>query len=285
MRINESDARRVTYGNPSLPSLIIDGDLKSEEALSYEEAYEEYLSHIQTALQIETPVTMNLEHDLDGGSVTINTSLDSSESLAGVNLFLRVVLFENILEDGGKVYNYTVRAYNETSVDLVTSPTIKTNTFSLDGSWIPENMGAVAFLQTDDDGEIHQSVNLMFGVPPAITITDPSDGTISGEVIVGGTCTGGRSLSEVFVRVDDGLWMEADGASSWQRIIDTTKLSDGSHTIYATVYDEAGTYSEPDSLTVTVKNEEATADFGVAIFLLVVVSIALLLGGVRRLTG
>jgi hypothetical protein len=283
MRTNESDARKSVYGNPGLPSLIIDGELKSEEAFSYEEAYQEYFSHVQAGLQVDTPVTLGIESILGGGPVTIKVSMDSSESLAGLDLFLRVVLFENILEEGGAIYNYTVRAYNETAVDFVTFPLTKTFLFTLDGSWITESMGAVAFLQTDADGGVHQSANVMFGEPPVANIADLAGGTVSGELTIEGTCTSGRSLSETFVRVDDGLWVEADGASSWQHVIDTTKLSDGSHSIYAMVYDVAGTYSETDILTVTVKNEEPVPDFGVAILLLVIVSIALVVGGMRRL--
>ena len=256
LRINESDARRNTYGNPALPSLFLDGEFKSDVATSYEEVFDRYLTFVQESLQVDTPVSMGLTYDLGGGSVTLNTSMDTSESLVGQNLFLRVVLFENILEADGEIYNYTVRAYNETSVDLVSSPTIESVTFALDGSWITENMGAAAFLQVDADGGIYQSANVMFGEPPVITITNPSGGTVSGNMTVEGSCTSGRTLSEAFLKIDDGLWVEVEGTSTWQHEINTTELSDGPHTVYAMVYDIAGTYSEADILSITVKNGE-----------------------------
>lgn len=283
LRTNESDARWHTYGDSGLPSLFLDGEFKSDRATSYEEAFDRYLTFVQESLQVDTPVSMGLEYDLGSGSVTLNASMDSSESLAGQNLFLRVVLFENILEVGGKIYNYTMRAYNETSVDLVSSPTIQSVTFALDGSWIVENMGAAAFLQVDSDGGIYQSVNVMFGEPPVITIADPSDGTVSGDLTVEGSCTGGRTLSEVFLKIDDGLWVEVEGTSTWQHDIDTTTLSDGSHTIYAKVYDIAGTYSQTDVLSITVKNEEPVPGFDTALLLVAFLSVAIILGGVRRL--
>ena len=254
MRIDESDARWHMYGDPALPSLFLDGEFKSDSATSYEETFDRYLAFVQESLQVETPVSLELEYDIDGGSVTLNTSLRSSESLAGQNLFLRVVLFENILEASGKIYNYSVRAYNETSVDLVTSPTVRSVTFTLDVSWITENMGAAAFLQVDTDGGIYQSANVMFGEPPVVTISNPSGGTVSGDLTVEGNCTSGRTLSEVFLKIDDGLWVEVEGTSTWQHDVNTAELSDGSHTIYAMVYDIAGTYSEADILSVTVKN-------------------------------
>ncbi|MCJ2555699.1 MAG: Ig-like domain-containing protein [Candidatus Thermoplasmatota archaeon] len=283
MRINESDARRHTYGDPGLPSLFLDGEFKSDEATSYEETFDRYLTFVQESLQVDTPVSMGLTYDLGGGSVTLNTSMDSSESLVGQNLFLRVVLFENILEDGGKIYNYTARAYNETSVDLVSSPTIESVTFALDGSWVVENMGAAAFLQVDSDGGIYQSVNVMFGDPPVVTITSPSGGSVSGDLTVEGSCTGGRTLSEVFLKTDDGLWVEVEGTTTWQHDIDTTTLSDGSHTIYAKVYDVAGTYSQTDVLSITVENEEPVPGFETALLLVAFLSVAVILGGIRRL--
>lgn len=283
MRINESDARRHTYGDPALPSLFLDGEFKSNEATSYAETFDRYLTFVQESLQVDTPVSMGLTYDLGGGSVTLNTSMDSSESLVGQNLFLRVVLFENILEDGGKIYNYTARAYNETSVDLVSSPTIESVTFALDGSWVVENMGAAAFLQVDSDGGIYQSVNVMFGDPPVVTITSPSGGSVSGDLTVEGSCTGGRTLSEVFLKTDDGLWVEVEGTSTWQHDIDTTALSDGSHTIYAKVYDVAGTYSQTDVLSITVKNEEPVPGFETALLIVAFLSVAVILGGIRRL--
>jgi len=283
MRINESDARRHTYGDPGLPSLFLDGEFKSDEATSYAETFDRYLTFVQESLQVDTPVSMGLTYDLGGGSVTLDTSMDSGESLVGQNLFLRVVLFENILEDGGKIYNYTVRAYNETSVDLVSSPTIESVTFALDGSWVVDNMGAAAFLQMDSDGGIYQSVNIMFGDPPVVTITSPSGGSVSGDLTVEGSCTSGRTLSETFLKIDDGLWVEVEGTTTWQHDIDTTKLSDGSHTIYAKVYDVAGTHSQTDVLSITVKNEEPVPGFDVALLLIAFLSVAVILGGIRRL--
>ncbi|MCK4367512.1 MAG: hypothetical protein KAW84_06145 [Thermoplasmata archaeon] len=284
LRINESDARWHTYGNPGLPSLFLDGEFKSDNATSYEEAFDRYLGFVQESLQVETPVSLELEYHLGGGSVTLNASLDSSESLAGQNLFLRVVLFENILEDNDDIYNYSVRAYNETSVDLVTSPTIQSVTFVLDGSWITENMGAVAFLQVDADGGIYQSANVMFGEPPVITITNPSGGTVSGDLTVEGSCTSGRTLSEAFLKIDDGLWVEVEGTSAWQHDVNTTELSDGPHTIYARVYDIAGTYSEADILSITVepKGDDYTFTIMLIVSVILIVVLLLILLGKRR---
>jgi len=213
LRINESDDRWNSHGSPSLPSLCVDGELKSTGANSFEEAYQEYFSLVTESLQNETPVSLMLDHHLAGGTVILNASLDSSAVISGENLSLRFVLFENLVEADGKIYNYTVRAFNETSVDPAAMPIMESMIFTFDASWTAENMGAAVFLQAGYVGEIYQSVNVMFGDSPVITIADPTDDPISGEYVFEGSCTGTRPLSEVFVRIDEGLWAEAEGTS------------------------------------------------------------------------
>ncbi|MFQ5884312.1 MAG: Ig-like domain-containing protein, partial [Thermoplasmata archaeon] len=155
-------------------------------------------------------------------------------------------------------------------------------TFALDVTWIPENMGAVVFLQADSNGGIHQSANVMFGEPPAITIADTTADPVSGNHTVEGSCTSSRTLSGVFVQIDDGLWVEAEGTAQWIYTIDTRELSDGSHTVHARVYDIAGTYSLPDALTISVRNEEPMPSLEVILLLVAVLSVALFVGAVRR---
>jgi len=276
LKIDESDERRAIYGDPPLPSLFVDGELGSNTALSYEEALADYLSLVQERLEVSTPVGLDLDSEISGGSVALNTTVTGTESLAGQNLFLRIALFENLVEAEGKIYNYTVRAFNETSIDPVSMPYIESFTFTLNASWISDNMGAAVFLQTDSVGQIHQSVNAMFGDPPVITIADTSGGTVSGNHTIEGTCTGSRELSEVFVRIDDGMWVEAEGTSSWNYTLDTKKLSEGSHTIQARVYDVAGTYSQPDTISVTVKNEESIPSIELVLTLTAILLVAIL---------
>lgn len=283
LRINESDARRKLHGDPQLPSLCLDGELKSVGATSYEEALDEYLSLVQESLQNETPVSLGLDFHVAGGSVSLNVSLESSVSLAGENLFLRFALFENLVEADGKIYNYTVRAFNEISIDPATLPATRSMTFMLDASWITENMGAAIFLQADAIGGIYQSTNVMFGEAPVINMDDRTDDPISGNETFSGTCTSGRQLSEAFLKVDDGLWVEVEGTNDWFYIIDTRQLSDGHHTIYARVYDIAGIYSHPDVLSVTVKNEKPIPSLEAALLLAVFLSVALLMSASRRL--
>lgn len=282
LRINESDERRDSYGSPSLPSLCVDGELRSTGANSFDEAYDEYFSLVNESLQNETSVSLALEHHVAGGTVTLNASLDSIAAIPGENLSLRFALFENLVEADSKIYNFTVRAFNETSVDPAALPVDESMTFVVDASWTEENMGVAVFLQSGFAGEIYQSISAMFGDPPTISIADPTDDPISGDYVVEGSSTGTRPLYEVFLRIDEGLWVEAEGSSEWHYSVDTTELSDGSHLIYAMVYDVSGAYSQPDALSVVVKNERSTPSLDVAVLLTVILSLALFLSLRRR---
>jgi phosphatidylinositol-3-phosphatase len=94
---------------------------------------------------------------------------------------------------------------------------------------------------------------------PSVAITSPTPAaTASGTLTVSGTAgeTGG-TISQVQVSVDGGTPVTATGTNSWSASIDTTQLSNGSHTIMATATDTSGltaTTEEP----ITASNSAAT---------------------------
>jgi hypothetical protein len=93
-------------------------------------------------------------------------------------------------------------------------------------------------------------------LPPAVSITQPANGsTVSGTVTVAGTAAaqGGVSISQVQVSVDNGAVQTATGTTSWSASIDTTSLTDGTHTITATATD-SNNVTATASITINVGN-------------------------------
>jgi hypothetical protein len=76
---------------------------------------------------------------------------------------------------------------------------------------------------------------------PAVSITKPAENKqIAGKTTVTGTCqkiTGGRNITRVEWRVDNGTWAAADGTLNWSFGLDSTKLKDGKHTLQVRTYD------------------------------------------------
>ncbi|HEX2851501.1 MAG TPA: Ig-like domain-containing protein [Acidimicrobiales bacterium] len=90
--------------------------------------------------------------------------------------------------------------------------------------------------------------------PPAVAITSPGAGTtVSGSVAIAGTASDNISVAYVDVAIDGGSWQRAAGTSSWGVNVDTSAMSNGSHTAVARATDAAGNASST-SETVSVSN-------------------------------
>ncbi|MCF2141809.1 MAG: Ig-like domain-containing protein [Candidatus Lokiarchaeota archaeon] len=88
---------------------------------------------------------------------------------------------------------------------------------------------------------------------PTVSITAPADGdTVSGTITVTATASDNVGVSYTQMKIDSGSWT-VDSTSPYSWSVDTTTLSEGSHTITVQAYDEAGNYGE-DSISITVDN-------------------------------
>jgi hypothetical protein len=97
-------------------------------------------------------------------------------------------------------------------------------------------------------------------VAPTETIDAPSAGTkVSGTVKVAGTATDDVAVAVVDVAIDSDAFAPATGTDTWALPIDTTKLSDGSHTVTARAIDTSGNTS---STKISVDVNNAPADSG-----------------------
>lgn len=88
---------------------------------------------------------------------------------------------------------------------------------------------------------------------PSVSITSPANGaTVSGTVNVQATASDDTSLSKVEFYVD-GVLKASDTATPYSYSIDTSTLTNGSHTLVAKAYDTSNN-SSSNSRTVTVSN-------------------------------
>jgi hypothetical protein len=139
----------------------------------------------------------------------------------------------------------------------------------------------VAIGDCDNDGENEVNAANVEGTPykewiykyladnqPMCNITFPSNGsTVNGTIIINGTASDlDDDLESVFVRIDDGEWMETmmskgskgnEGSKAikcnWSYEWNTSQVEDGHHMIYAGSYD-GQRYSVIASIEITVMN-------------------------------
>lgn len=94
---------------------------------------------------------------------------------------------------------------------------------------------------------------------PSVRILSPSDGVlVNGVLTINGTATGRPNLREVQVKVDDGMWLEAEGTYSWAFYLDTRKIAEDNHTLFARAIDTIGRQSESAGISVIVDNSPPT---------------------------
>ena len=95
--------------------------------------------------------------------------------------------------------------------------------------------------------------------PPDVKITEPESGSVvNGSVIIKGKAwdiDGNETLQKVEIKIDDGEWENVTGALNWAYTLDTKKLENGNHTIYARSYDGKN-YSSIVSIRIEVKNKK-----------------------------
>jgi len=94
--------------------------------------------------------------------------------------------------------------------------------------------------------------------PPSVSITSPANGaTVSGTITVSGTASDAVGVSSVQVQVDGGAFSSASGTTNWSFSLDTTSLSNATHTFTARATNSSG-LSSSSSVSVNVSNSSGT---------------------------
>ncbi|MBN2088761.1 hypothetical protein JW964_04075 [candidate division KSB1 bacterium] len=89
---------------------------------------------------------------------------------------------------------------------------------------------------------------------PTVQITNPADkANISGTVLIQATASDNIGVTKVEFFVDNAS-ENIDNAQPWEYNWNSSKVTDGSHTITAKAYDEAGNSATATVVTITVKN-------------------------------
>ena len=134
------------------------------------------------------------------------------------------------------------------------------------------------------DGEDYSNivsinVNVFNNHKPFVEITEPENGsTVNGSIVIKGMAwdiDGNETLQKVEIKIDDGEWKNATGTLNWAYTLDTKKLDNGNHTIYARAYD--GHDYNIVSILIEVKNKKGGG--GIPGFEVVILLAAVLAAG------
>jgi hypothetical protein len=134
------------------------------------------------------------------------------------------------------------------------------------------------------DYSLEKSITLIVDNPhkPVLTITSDTSGDLSGTLTISGMASDeDGDITKVEIQIDDGEWIEVTGTTDWSYELDTTKLSDGEHTINIRVYDDEAELTQ-ESLSINVQNSNWTSWLWLIIILVVLVLVFVGLMSRRR---
>ncbi|MCD6331309.1 MAG: PKD domain-containing protein [Thermoplasmata archaeon] len=167
-------------------------------------------------------------------------------------------------EDGDKI-RYGFDWNNDGNVDEWSGLEESGKTVTKSHSWNIEGVYYIRVIAEDEYGassdwsDLHQIIITQYTPPntkPVVSIEYPKESDVlSGVVEIKGSAwdADGDEIQKVEIRIDRGEWKLANGTTSWNYKLDTTKLSNGWHIIEARCYDGMA-YSNVAMVNVTVNN-------------------------------
>lgn len=255
----ETNDRGIDYnaGGTGLPAAWFDGTDGPNTVVqaSVENFYNLYKSKIDTRLKTSSPIGISVSMTETSGNITVSATFEKHTTIVATEpMFSRYVLYENAVENQSVVYYYVVRDIEEKPFNYDNLPYSEDVTFQIPGYWNKSNIGAVVFVQVEDNEEILQSANSVFEPVPVVYVTTSIDGKEISEVSrIEGTAS--EDVHSVEVRIDDQLYKTAEGTSSWYFDVDPSQLSGGEHTLTVRAYSDSIIYSDPVDITFTVKDD------------------------------
>jgi hypothetical protein len=142
------------------------------------------------------------------------------------------------------------------SFDLATG--LNAWTYRVDTTKLSDGMHTFN-VQARDSGGTRTSANSQFVVnntarPPAISISQPANqAVLSGTVLLAGTASDPVGLADVDLSIDQGPQVPVTGRQNWTYTLDTTRFSNGSHTLNVEAMNTSG-LTVASTVTVTVSN-------------------------------
>ena len=188
-----------------------------------------------------TPPTVSITTPIDGGTVSntviINAAATDNVGVAGVQFLL------NGANLGGKIYSPPYSLSWDTK-------TVASGNYTL--SAMAQDIGG----NTANSSLIHITVTNQDTTPPTITITNPlQNAVVSGTITVTATSTDNVGVAGVQFLLDGTPFKSEVTATPYSVTLDTTTISDGTHTIAAIARDTSNNKATSKSVSFTVINK------------------------------
>ncbi len=150
-------------GEVSYPIAVFDGGRIVEGSASVSTAQVNYELEIELRRAIDSPLSMRLTGDLSGARASLTAKVRVMDPLPDGTYVLRTVVLENDINFAHELFPFVARdILNDVPFTLATVGDSVEVAYdvTIDASWNPANLDAIAFVQNDDTMEIVQSARL-----------------------------------------------------------------------------------------------------------------------------
>ena len=145
------------------PVTIFDGLTADGGAADTTSTIVAYRMQIEARQAIGSPVSIELDGEIDGGRGSVTATVTVHHQLTGGPHTLRMMVVEDGIDDGAHIVNFVVRDILEEEPLAVSAPgdfISVTRDFTL-GEWNTQNLDIVALVQDDATAEVLQSGRLL----------------------------------------------------------------------------------------------------------------------------
>ncbi len=146
------------------PVTIFDGLTADDGAADTTSTIVAYRMQIEARQAIGSPVSIELDGEIDGGRGSVIATVTVHHQLTGGPHTLQMMVVEDGIDDGAHIVNFVVRdILDEESLAALSAPgdfISVTREFVID-DWVSQNLDVVAFVQDDTSAEILQSGRLL----------------------------------------------------------------------------------------------------------------------------
>ena len=262
---NEASTSAIDYGTTSVygVSTPVSSKMVTAHQMSLTGLAQGTTYHfrVRSTTSTDNATSSDQTFSTTGGSNT-PPSVQVTSPAAGATLSGKVNLTA-VASDNGSVKGVQFRV-DGTSVgpDVLAAPYL----YVLDSSTLSNGSHSISAIATDNTGASTTSANVVVKVdnsvkdttPPTVSITGPANGAkVSGVVSVTANAADNVSVASVKFEIDGALVGTPDLAAPFAYSWDTSKSSNGGHTLKAVATDGAGNSTTSAAIMVTVSNTGA----------------------------
>lgn len=149
------------YGANSFPTTKFDGII--DESGGYDGIYDKYKNHIESGLQNESKIEIQIDGEINEDSGEVNTIISTNENLLKSTLIARLMVYEDHIyfegSNGVTDHRFVVREVLEEKEIILNQSNVEINrVFQVSDDWNISRMGVIVFVQSEGEKTLDSTI-------------------------------------------------------------------------------------------------------------------------------